>query len=183
MTLDALVAEIRSRSLSEIARLREQRAADEARIVAEQTERVGAIRSEQDRLARAEAARVRAQLLAAAKVNARKRVFEARERRMQGLLRQSRSALSEFTDSAEYDATLRRMIAAATQTLGKQARISGRPEDADRLAEAAGKGFDPTPRSILGGIVAESPDGSRRLNLSLDELLRLREPAVRELFA
>jgi len=32
-------------------------------------------------------------------------------------------------------------------------------------------------------LIAETPDGSRRLNLSFDELLRLREDRVRELLA
>ena len=47
----------------------------------------------------------------------------------------------------------------------------------------AGKGFDDTPAPILGGLIAVTSDGSRRLNLSFDELLRLREDQVRTLLA
>ncbi|MGP8076580.1 MAG: hypothetical protein ACLP8Y_07620 [Thermoplasmata archaeon] len=71
----------------------------------------------------------------------------------------------------------------ANDSLGKQLRISGRAEDAALLQKVAGKSFDPTPQSIVGGLVAETPDGSRRLNLSFDELLRLREDRVREILA
>jgi len=75
------------------------------------------------------------------------------------------------------------MTEVATATLGKQVRISGRAEDAAALAKVAGKAFDPTPQPILGGLVAETTDRSRRLTLSFDELLRLREDEVRELLA
>jgi vacuolar-type H+-ATPase subunit E/Vma4 len=75
------------------------------------------------------------------------------------------------------------MVAVATDSLGKQVRVSGRSEDAALLAKVGGNGFDPTPQAILGGLIAETPDGSRRLNLSFDELLRLREDRVREILA
>ncbi|MGI0130371.1 MAG: hypothetical protein ACREEC_09520, partial [Thermoplasmata archaeon] len=71
----------------------------------------------------------------------------------------------------------------ATAALGRPIRISGRADDAAVLAKVAGKAFDPTPQPILGGLVAETADRSRRLNLSFDELLRLREDEVRELLA
>ncbi|MGI0053009.1 MAG: hypothetical protein ACRECR_01955, partial [Thermoplasmata archaeon] len=83
----------------------------------------------------------------------------------------------------EYAGLLERMYLLAIDRLGKDARISGRAEDAARLKSIAGKGFQPTPRPIRGGLVAESADGARRLTLSFDELLRLREDRVRRLLA
>jgi vacuolar-type H+-ATPase subunit E/Vma4 len=75
------------------------------------------------------------------------------------------------------------MVGVATSTLGKQLKITGRAEDAAVLAKVAGKSFDPAPQPILGGLIAETPDGRRRLNLSFDELLRLNEDRLRELLA
>ena len=113
----------------------------------------------------------------------RKLLYEARERRLVSAIGETRALLQGTLRSGRYPAVLRRMVAAASDSLGKPLRISGRGEDAVLLAKAAGKSFDPTPQPILGGLVAETPDGSRRLNLSFDELLRLREDRVRELLA
>ena len=125
----------------------------------------------------------RAQRMAAVKLQARKMLYEAREKRLEGAVADTRTLLQEYTRSPQYPAVLRRMVAAATDALGKQVRIQGRGEDASLLAKVAGKSFDPSPQPIVGGLIAETPDGSRRLNLSFDELLRLREDRVRELLA
>ncbi|MGC2204790.1 MAG: V-type ATP synthase subunit E family protein, partial [Thermoplasmata archaeon] len=145
--------------------------------------RIGEVRTESARATEIEVARERAQRIAAAKLRARKLLYEAREQRLEGALRDTRTLLSDYTGSSDYAAVLKRMVSVATDALGKQVRISGRADDAAKLGRAAGKLFDPTERTILGGLIAETSDGSRRLNLSFDELLRLREDKVRELLA
>jgi len=75
------------------------------------------------------------------------------------------------------------MIARAGERLGRSTRVSGRADDAALLTRLAGKSFDAAPRPILGGIVAETPDGRRRLDLSFDELMRQHADAVRGLLA
>jgi len=110
-------------------------------------------------------------------------LYEAREERLTNALAETRNLLTEFTRSPQYPAVLRRMFAVATDQLGKQVRISGRAEDAGLLSKVAGKNFDPAPQPILGGLLAETTDGNRRLSLSFDELLRLREDRVRDILA
>jgi vacuolar-type H+-ATPase subunit E/Vma4 len=183
MSLDSLVDEIRRRGEADLAAVTSQRDREGAKIVADRDRRLQEIRSESTRATEAEVARERAQGLAAAKLQARKLLYEAREKRLVGALQETRALLEEYTHSPQYPAVLERMVGAANDALGKQLRISGRAEDAVLLAKVAGRSFDPTPQPILGGLVAETPDGSRRLNLSFDELLRLREDRVREILA
>ncbi|MCI4357493.1 MAG: hypothetical protein L3J95_03880 [Thermoplasmata archaeon] len=183
MSLDSLIEEIQRRSRTELAELLAQSAREESRIARERDERIASIRSEQERETQVEVARERAQRLAAAKLSARKKVYEARERRLRDSIGAASELLKEFTESDEYGAVLRRMVARAVEAFGRSARISGRAEDGPQLGKLAGKSFDPTPRAISGGIVAETADGKRRLNLSFDELLRLRENRVREILA
>jgi vacuolar-type H+-ATPase subunit E/Vma4 len=183
MSLDSLVDEIRRRGEADLAALTARRDAEKAKIVSERDRRLQALRSESARATEAEVAREHAQGLAAAKLQARKLLYEARERRLESAIQETRTLLEEYTRSPEYPTVLKRMVGAANDALGKQLRISGRAEDAALLARVAGKSFDPTPRPIVGGLVAETPDGSRRLNLSFDELLRLREDRVREILA
>ncbi|HTT14540.1 MAG TPA: V-type ATP synthase subunit E family protein [Thermoplasmata archaeon] len=183
MSLESLVDEIRRRGEAELAEIEAATAAETAKIAAERDRRVREVRAAAARATELEVARETAQRLAAAKLEARKLLYEARETRMRSALGETRTLLADFTRSSAYPAVLKRMVAAATDALGKQVRISGRAEDASVLQKAAGKAYDPTPRAIVGGLVAETPDGSRRLNLSFDELLRLREDRVRELLA
>ncbi len=102
---------------------------------------------------------------------------------MSASLETVRALLRKFTQGEEYPEVLRRMYALALDELGKDVRVSGRAEDAAVLRSIAGRSFDPTPASIPGGLIAETPDGARRLTLSFDELLRLREDRVRSLLA
>ncbi len=183
MALEDLVEEIRRRGEEEIAKIRASRSDDEARLLKEREQKLTEIRTQSARAAETEAAREKAQRLAAAKLKSRKLLYEARERRLENGVTETRRLLQEFTGSRDYEAVLRQMLDTASRALGKQLRVSGRAEDASRLAKVAGKAFDPTPQPILGGIVAETTDGMRRLNLSFDELLRLREDRVRELLS
>ena len=183
MSLESLVDEIRRRGEADLAAVTAARAAELAKIAAERDRRLEELRSENARATESEVARERAQRLAAAKLQARKLLYEAREKRLTSAVAETRALLSDYTRSAQYPAVLKRMVAVAIDALGKQLRISGRAEDATLLQKAAGKSFDSTPQPILGGLVAETPDGSRRLNLSFDELLRLREDRVREILA
>jgi vacuolar-type H+-ATPase subunit E/Vma4 len=183
MSLEDLVEEIRRRGEAELRSITDARAQEAARIASERDHRIAEIRAESQRATEAEVARERAQRLAAAKLQARKQLYEAREKRLGAAIDGTRQLLTGYTATSAYVPTLRRMFQAATEQLGKSVRVQGRAEDATLLAKVAGKSFDPTPAPILGGLVAETTDGSRRLNLSFDELLRLKEDRVRELLA
>lgn len=183
MTLERLVEEIRSRAEAELGRERARIEAEKGKILAERDRRLTHLREESERLTQIDAARERAQKVASAKLAARKLSYEARERNMARALGSARTMLSEFTESDEYPLVLKRMFAVAVDQLGRQIKVRGREEDASVLKSVAGKSFDDTPLPILGGMVAETSDGARRLNLAFDELLRLREDRVRDLLA
>jgi len=89
--------------------------------------------------------------------------------------------LTEFTQGPEYAGVLEGMFAFAQKELGRSVKVCGRADDSALLRSVAGKAYDPAPLPILGGVVVTTPDGDRRLDLSLDELLRLRENQVREI--
>jgi V/A-type H+-transporting ATPase subunit E len=183
MSLERLVEEIRTRAERELEEEANRARLEEAEIATERDQKLQRLRDEGRRSVETEAARERTQRLASAKVQARKLVHEARERKTNEFLGEARQALADYTESAEYPQVLKRMYAVATERLGKSIRVMGRAEDASALKSVAGKAFDETPVPIVGGLIAETTDGSRRLNLSFDELLRLRESEVRALLA
>jgi V/A-type H+/Na+-transporting ATPase subunit E len=183
MTLESLVDEIRRRGEAELAALEAAEAEAEHKVADDRDRRVAQLRADTTKAAEVEASRERAQRIAAAKLQARKLLYEAREQRLGKAIEETRGLLKEYASSPAYPATLERMVDVATARLGKPLRVMGRAEDASRLSKIAGKSFDPTAQPILGGLVAETADGNRRLNLSFDELLRLREDKVRELLS
>ncbi len=179
MSLDGLVAEIESRTRQALAQERAAFDAERTKIVAERDRRIAELRAESERQAELAAARERTRRLAAARLAAKKLEYEFRERRTRELLAAVRAELGDYTRTAQYPRLLKRMYAAAVGQLGKDARVRGRAEDARTLKGIAGSGFDPAALPVLGGLVAETPDGSRRLDLTFDELLRLREDRLR----
>ncbi len=179
MTLERLVEEIRARAESEIAAVQKAAEAEAQAIEAERARRLDALRRELRQATDQEIARERTQRISAARLEARQRLDAAREARLERGIAETRRLLAEFTASPRYAATLARMVEEARRVLGPEFKVEGRREDASLLREAAGAAFDPTPRPILGGLIARTVDGRRELNLSLDELLRLREDRVR----
>jgi V/A-type H+-transporting ATPase subunit E len=183
MSLDRLVEEIRRRAEDDLQQQAARQANEEAAVATGRDARIAAVGEQTLRTTEREITRERAQKLASAKLEARKLVYAAEESRMSDALGETRELLADYTDSDEYPKVVKRMVAYASEVLGKSTKVMGRSADAALLKKVAGSGFDPTPQAILGGIVAESADGSRRLNLSFDELLRLREDRVRQLLA
>lgn len=179
MSLERLVAEIESRAQQQVAAEQARFEKERAEILAERARRIEATRTEMLRRATHEAARERTRRIAGARLEAKKLGYEFQEARTRELLETVKAQLAKYTASPEYPKLLKRMYAAATGRLGKDLKILGRPDDAKLLRSVAGAGYDGRPLPVLGGFVAETSDGSRRLNLTFDELLRLREDELR----
>jgi vacuolar-type H+-ATPase subunit E/Vma4 len=183
MSLDRLVEEVRLRGDEELRKELERQKTEERAIETDRDKRVQAANEWARKRVELETARERAQRLASAKLQARKLVYEAQEKQTGASLGRVRELLADSTDSDDYSRVLKRMVAYATDSLGKPVKVLGRAEDAALLKKVAGPSFDGRAVPILGGLIAESADGARRLNLSFDELLRLREDQVRALLA
>ena len=181
MPLERLVEEIRERNAHDIAEETKRAEAEKARIDQDRAQRIRKIEEEIAQHSAIDIQRERVQRLAAAKLASRKGIFEAKENRGRQTLMEVQRRLAEFTQSDEYAALLRRMYAFAASELGTDLRVSGRREDAALLRSVARKGFVAEPVATSGGLVAETPDGARRLNLTFEELLRQREDRVRAL--
>ncbi|MGC2289379.1 MAG: V-type ATP synthase subunit E family protein [Thermoplasmata archaeon] len=181
MSLERLVAEIESRAQQQVASEQARFEKEQAEILTDRARRIEAIRSEALRRATQEAARERTRRIAGARLEAKKRGYEFQETRTKELLDSVKTQLAEYARSPEYAKLLKRMYSAAVGRLGKDLKVQGRAEDARILRSIAGAGYDDTPLPVTGGFVAETSDGTRRLNLTFDELLRLREDALRSL--
>ncbi len=181
MTLEALVKEIETRSAKEVRDL-EAKLEAERRAIEEATRQESVrIRGESEKRAQVEATRERARLVASAKLQAKKVLFEAREKRTASALEEVRARLVAYAKGPEYPGLLSGMVSAGTSSLGNDVRLLVRPEDVPLLpARSRTLVDDGRPLKGMGGLIVEKKDGSRSLNLTFEELLRLREDRVRE---
>lgn len=184
MTLEALVKEIEARSSKEVRDL-ELKLENERRKVEETAHRdTERIKAEADRKAQLEATRERARLVASAKLQAKKVLFEAREKRTAAALEEVRGRLAAYAKGPDYPVLLANMVSSGTTVLGADVKILARPADVPLLpAKSRPLVDDARPLRALGGLIIEKKDGSRSLNLTFEELLRLREDRVREILA
>jgi vacuolar-type H+-ATPase subunit E/Vma4 len=175
MSLDRLVEEVRVRSRSDVEAEKARAGEAVRKIMAERDAELKRIAEEGARSVALETARIRARELAKARVEGRKLVFAARRRAADRAIADARERLQGYTASKEYADLLEQLYEHAVARLGKSVRLIGRAEDAAILKSLQGKGPAPGTAPILGGLIAESADKSRRLDLSFDELLRRRE--------
>lgn len=183
MSLERLVEEIRSRGEAELKETQARLATDSQQIEEKRDRRVQEIEQQAERQGELEANRERTQRVAAAKLRSRQKLYEAREARLENALLTTRDLLRDYTSTPQYPLVLERMYRVAQAELGNGIVVRGRSEDAELLQKVAGKAFQTRSEPIVGGLVAETSDGRRRLNLSFDELLRLREDRVRALLS
>jgi len=182
VSLETLIKEIQVRSQKEVADLEAKLEGERRAIEAASRQEVDRVRADADRRAQAEAARERARLVASAKLQAKKLMFEARERRTAAALEEVKARLVAYARGPDYPALLASMVTAGTSALGNDVRILARPEDVPLLPVRSRGSVDAArPLRTLGGLIIERTDGSRGLNLTFEELLRLREDGVREI--
>lgn len=182
MTLEALVKEIETRSAKEVRDLESKLEGERRKIEEASHQEAGRLRGESEKRAQVEATRERARLVASAKLQAKKVLFEAREKRTATALDEVRTRLAAYAKGPEYATLLAGMVSAGTGALGSDVKLMARPEDVPLLpSKMRSLVDDDRPLRGMGGLIVEKKDGSRSLNFTFEELLRLREDRVREI--
>ena len=184
MTLQGLVKEIEARSAKEVRELEAKLDAERKAIEEQTREETARLRTEADKRSQLDAVRERSRLLAAAKLQAKKVLFEARERRAAAALEALRARLGAYTQGPEYAPLLGSMVSIGASVLGGDVKVLARSEDVPLLPSKLRSLVDTQhPIRVMGGLIVEKKDGSRALNFTFEELLRLREDRVREILA
>jgi vacuolar-type H+-ATPase subunit E/Vma4 len=182
VTLEDLVKEIEARTLAQIQDIRSG-VANEKKAIHDHAEReMARIASEEELSAEREVEQEKVRMLASARLQAKKVTFDAWERRVDSGLVLIRERLQTYTNSPEYSANLERMANAGISILGENARILVREEDVGKLPQSVqGRVARNRPIQSMGGMIVESHDGTRRLNLTFEELLRWNQDSILEI--
>ncbi len=116
-------------------------------------------------------------IVEAAKLQAKKVIFEAINRKMDSIFAEIKKEIGGHTKSPEYKATLKKMVSNAQRQLGRNIAIGCREEDRSSLNDLEVK-ITKTIESI-GGLTAENMDRTKELDLTFEELLRIHEDEIR----
>ena len=114
----------------------------------------------------------------AAKLQAKKMIFDATEKMLESNLGALKQTLAEWASSKEYQDLLPKMVKYASKRLGGEIRVICRQADAVALKKA-GVEIASSNLNAIAGFKAERKDGTLELDLTFDEILRGREEDVR----
>ncbi len=117
-------------------------------------------------------------VLGAAKLQAKKAMFDAIEALLENNISLLKEELATYAESPAYKQLLSKMAAYAAKRLGGKVVVVCREEDAAGL-KAAGVKIASSDLNSIGGFRAESSDGTLEMDLTFEEILRSREDEVR----
>jgi V/A-type H+/Na+-transporting ATPase subunit E len=114
----------------------------------------------------------------AAKLQAKKLVFDATEKLLENNIAALKDALAEYAASPAYSELLGRMARYASKRLGGKITVTCRKADEATL-KAEGAKIASTNLNAIGGFKADSEDRTLELDLTFEEILRSREDEAR----
>ncbi len=128
--------------------------------------------------ATAKSQREAARIVEAARLKAKKILFDAINANMDSTFDTITKELKSYTQKPEYKITLQRMLNYAKQKLGQNILVYCREDDKIILKGMNNIIVGPTIQTI-GGILAEDKNGTRELDLTFEELLRTHEDEIK----
>ncbi len=184
MSLEDLVREVRDRTERELLDIQKQLEQQKSQIERQTEEEIQKINAAEEQAATHEVNVESTRIVAAARLQARKALFEAKEKRVEGARLLLQQRLKAFTSTPEYYQLLQRMAEAAIEVLGEDTRLVVRKEDAGQLAPFLGvRVVSGRTITSLGGLVAESADHKRRVSMTFEDILRWKEDKVSEILS
>lgn len=178
MSRESFLQEIESRKKQELHALDLRLAGEKSGLEAKKENTISEIQRYYENEARIKSEREAAKIVEAARLQAKKVMFEAINKHLDSALNIIKDDLHRYSSSEEYKVTLRKMISYAKKNLGHDIKVICRKEDMSFLAEEVSV-VDSI--QTIGGVVAQSEDGNKELDLTFEELLRIHEDEIESL--
>jgi V/A-type H+/Na+-transporting ATPase subunit E len=128
--------------------------------------------------AKAKSLREKARIVEAARLKAKKILFDAINVNMDSTFDTITKELKSYTQQPEYKSTLQKMLNYANQTLGSNIKVYCR-EDDKIILKGMNNMIIGSSIQTIGGILAEDKNGMRELDLTFEELLRTHEDEIK----
>jgi len=180
MSIETFIYEIENRKKKELERLDSELAAKKAQIHREKETSVKDLQGRYTKEAKAKSERESARIIEAAKLQAKRILFDAINANLESALTTIREQLKNYTKGPEYRKVLEFIVDISKKKLGENIVIHCREEDRSILKELGVTIGSPI--QTIGGLIAENTEGTKELDMTFEELLRNNEGQIKALF-
>lgn len=177
MSIETFLLEIENRKKREIESLEKDLAQKKSKLESQTNVTVKEIQDKFANEAKIKSERQYARIIEAAKLQAKKIMFDAINANMQSSFTVIKQEIETFTKTPQYKKALETMINSAKKKLGQGIIVHCKDEDKPYLKDMGitiGSSI-----KTLGGIVAENKEGTKELDLTFEELLRTHEDLIK----
>lgn len=177
MSIETFLVEIENRKKREMESLDKDLAEKKSRLQAEMNLTVKEIQEKFAIEAKIKSEREYARIIEAAKLQAKKIIFDAINENMQSAFDAIKKEIENYGKSPQYKKALEIMVNSSKKKLGQNIVVHCRDDDKAALKEM-GVTIGSSIKS-LGGIIAENKEGTKELDLTFEELLRTNEDQIK----
>jgi vacuolar-type H+-ATPase subunit E/Vma4 len=168
MTLEKIVEEVLSHGQEEANRIHKEAGKQVLQILDKATREVESMMQNSQAIAEVEAKRIGTGQIAAANLEARKLLLKTKASTLQSVREGAMTRLKSLS-IIEREKMIRKLLAKARKHI-PEGTVYARAEDMDILKENIGSFRIGTPAKISGGIIVDSLDRKRRLDLSFETM-------------
>jgi vacuolar-type H+-ATPase subunit E/Vma4 len=177
MSIETFLLEIENRKKKEIESLEKDLAERKSKLESQISVTIKEIQEKFAKEAKIKSEREYARIIEAAKLQAKKIMFDAINANMQSAFNVIKQEIETYTKTPQYKKALETMINSAKKKLGQNIIVRCRDEDKSALKDM-GVTIG-TSIKTLGGILAENKEGTKELDLTFEELLRTHEDKIK----
>ena len=177
MSIETFIEEIKGRKGRQLEALAVRLAEENTALQFNKDNTIKTMREYFSNEAKLKSEREAARIVEAARLQARKILFDAININLDSAFEVIKEQLRSYASSDEYKGALHKVIATAKKNLGPKIKVRCREEDRTPLSEL-GVTVIKTIQTI-GGVIAENENGSKELDLTFEELLRIHEDEVK----
>ena len=173
-----MLKEVEDRRRKALEQLEADYASKRAEIQKRTQDEIAYIQESGRKEARSQSEREQTRITGAAKLQAKKMIFDATEKMLEVNVAALRKVMADLAQSKEYPDLLARMVKSASARLGGKMSVECRPAD-EPVFKKLGVPVTSSKLNTIGGFRADSEDGSLQLDLTFEEILRNHEEAAR----
>ncbi|MGB8935803.1 MAG: V-type ATP synthase subunit E [Candidatus Nitrosopolaris sp.] len=179
MSIENYVAEIQGRKRRELESLDIRLAEEKTAIQIKKDNAINDLQEYYSNEARLKSEREAARIVEAARLQAKKILFDAINLNLDSAFEVIKEKLRNYAESSDYKIALQKMIVTAKKNLGPKINVICREKDRSALEEM-GVAVIKTNQTI-GGVIAENENGTMELDLTFEELLRIHEDEAKSI--
>lgn len=179
MSIETFIEEINSRKRRELEALDTRLAEEKTALQIKKDNSIKDMHEYFSNEAKLKSEREAARIVEAARLQAKKILFDAINVNLDSAFEVIKEGLRSYANSSEYNVALQKMIVTAKMNLGPKIKVSCREQDRSPLAEL-GVTVIKTIQTI-GGVIAENENGTKELDLTFEELLRIHDDEAKSL--